>query len=607
MGKKLIWLVIVSICFAGIHTEVWAANNGMESEKTELLVLIDNSGSIQENKQQKTEQRWVENICAHARASEITLNFMWFDDNNARDEPKEYSDRIINCNDISECIETLNTDLKYDGDNTDFNAAMQDAIAYFEKTKEVQNKYILILTDGEFAPCRDFDIEKEKEEFIGKLNDFIDNGEDGTRGIILTGLGADNHMAQIMQSIQSGQSEQSEVDDDSVIYVPIGKEIISAVRQCFNMMGIPIKSESESVTRGDQVSFTITETCSRAIVYIQNKDDVCWQDVEIDAFFGGKKTVIDDMSMLTHSVYLYFKNPATGDYTISLPEGEYKYNIEYQKVYELEKVGFLIVDENDKEKEFAEISNGGKEKLKKYIIGEDDYKMGMQLEADGSIETNDIRVYYKCESIENDDLDRVRSDEEVDLMKGYKRCSVQRQEGDLIVLSTQPALEKGMNELTLQVVSGETTYFSNKIIIEIEEEADTKLYKRECEVGEKYALSDIAADIENSDGTLYMKIKNRKADDVTEPIKGERFLIQEVNEESVDISNNFYTVEYDAEKKSVYICFKRNGEYTTVIQNKDNSIEKNVIFCVSGEEKTEGFWENLMAVIKKFLDSLGLV
>lgn len=605
MGKKLIWLVIVSICFAGIHTEVWAANNGTESDKTELLVLIDNSGSIKTNKQQETEQRWVENICAHARAAGITLNFMGFDDDVVKNKSEEGSNGIINGNDISECIKTLNENLTYDGGYTDFNEAMQDAIAYFEKTKEVQNKYILILTDGEFAPHENFDIEKEKEEFTKKLKKFINSGEAGTRGIILTGLGDDNHMAQIMQSIQSGQSE---VDADSVIYVPIGKEIINAVRQCFDMMGIPIKSESESVTRGDQVSFTITETCSRAIVYIQNKDDVCWQDkIEIDAFFEGEKTVIDDMSMLTHSIYLYFKNPATGDYTISLPEGEYKYNIEYQKVYELEKVGFLIVNENGKEKEFAEISNGGQEELKKYSIGEDDYKMGMQLEADGAIETNDIRVYYKCESIENDDLDRVRSDEEADLMKGYKRCSVQGQDGDLIVLSTQPALEKGMNELTLQVVSGETTYFSNKIIIEIAEEADTKLYKRECEVGEKYALSDIAADIENSDGTLYMKIKNRKADDVTEPIKGEWFLIQEVNEESVDISNNFYTVEYDAEKKSVYICFKRNGEYTAVIQNKDNSIEKNVIFCVSGEEKTEGFWENLMAVIKKFLDSLGLV
>ena len=71
---------MIMIVLNAMSVKVSADEKTQNHNATELLVLIDNSGSVKENDQGEKELDWAENICAHAHGAGVVLKYIWFDD-----------------------------------------------------------------------------------------------------------------------------------------------------------------------------------------------------------------------------------------------------------------------------------------------------------------------------------------------------------------------------------------------------------------------------------------------------------------------------------------------------------------------------------------------
>lgn len=600
MRKRIIKMLIAIICLSSMQVNVRADEKVQENSVTELLVLIDNSKSVSNNNQDEKELAWAENICAHAYGADVVLNYFWFDDEN---DP--YSDRMISGSDLKKCTEEMNKKVNYEGQYTDFEEAMKDALAYFNQNEVAQNQYILILSDGDFDLGDEQEDSRGKENFEKLLLEFISGQEYGTRGIVLTGMGedyADDDIYDVYEHIQS------KTPTDRIRYVSIKEEINSAIREVFDQMGIPIREGMINNTGEGQAEFKIEEDCCRAIVNIRNLEkEVSLQEVPMEIEHEGKRISADDACILKHSAFLYFENPKQGVYTITLPPGNYEYHIEYQKTYVLKAVDLSILNT----KELRITPSGEENGVKEYDISEIGLKFGMELYTDTEINPKDFRVWYKIESVEKQNLDMLLGEEEKTIEK-YKACRVHNANAGLMVLNELPRLEDGQYVLSLQVSSGGIAYFSNPVVLNVNLEPTPEITQTvELEVGNDYLLDNVTLELEgkdSSDQKLYMVIKNRKAADMVEEEALEhRFSIKKAYTE-----NDYFKVESSAETEKTAICFKKNGEYAAEVQNEDNAVLKNVVFKVSLGEETSGLeriWKVICEMVGKvfseFIDLVG--
>lgn len=594
MRKKISWLFVIFICLGIMKVQVWANEVPEEERKgTELLVLIDNSGSIETNEQSKKEFEWAENICAYMQGTGITLKYLWFDGGKDLYENEKLDEnRIIDGSNLKNCIEELQNKVNHDGQYTDLAKAIDNAQEYFEKSSNAKNQYILLLSDGRIdldgnrSKLDSEKIEDLRNDLNDKVNNFLSSNKKGKRGIVLTSL-EDEDINEIYGEIKGKEIICELLDKDLA-------DIMKAIKSIFELMDIPIMNweQEQQDTENGKFSFNVEEKCSRAIINIRTElEGISLQNISMEIKDENNKIVEpNNIDRLEHSAYVYLNNPETGEYVVTLPEGTYTYNTIYQDYYDLESVELIILNGNDEKQNKEEQNKEAEyelldEDIKKYEIKGDNFILGVKLNDGIEAERYNYIVKYYAHSLDKEEninlIDLNKKMEEDFVYKDYK-VSDNSENSSVIELGDLP-LSKGKYAVKLKIVSGENICFSNMVIVDVLgklEPASISEPTIQLQIGEEHLLSNIIKNLEmkgdsEQEQIWTMVISQRKNSHGT---MEDMEIFVKIGEDKED--NEFLDITEDT------ICFKKDGTYKAEIQDKAGNVVKIVEFEVSEVENT---------------------
>ncbi|MDR1538037.1 MAG: VWA domain-containing protein [Clostridiales bacterium] len=135
-----------------------------EKSPVDMIVALDCSGSMESSDRNRLSLEAATLLLNQLENSESRFGFVMFDGGLRSIMPLESISSQSNINNI---IQTLNSEYRRDGDNTDTPRAMAGAIQLLKDSSSANSKVIVLLTDGDDKPSRDrASMEAEREKAL---------------------------------------------------------------------------------------------------------------------------------------------------------------------------------------------------------------------------------------------------------------------------------------------------------------------------------------------------------------------------------------------------------------------------------------------------------
>ena len=314
--RRLFMLICLLILAGSIYGSI-IYSNAAEDIEGELIILIDNSGSVHEEKE--TLIQWTAKLGAFAQDMGIKVHLWSFDDIDHVE--CLYSDRISSNEGQKEHLQIFVDALKgiaFDKQWTDQKGAFERAQKEMESS-DAQRKCIIMLSDGvldykegkgeeeargEFKKCvNDFGGKKNQEVLLLKVKD-----ETGTN--IYEGC----KEAEVLNCKDLNEEEMEEI-----------------LWKIFGNLGIDTEKIPKKI-QNNMVQINVNEGDYRSILNINSTHNIK-EDLINDIAVDKNGTRVDSVpySLLGNSCFMYFSD--VGEYTITMPDADWKcYEIKQKRV-----------------------------------------------------------------------------------------------------------------------------------------------------------------------------------------------------------------------------------------------------------------------------------
>lgn len=355
-------LMSAILCLAVIW-KLEIPSKAMEEVNSELVILVDNSSSVESYKEAIKE--WATDIGGYLQDMDIPIHLVKF----GAGTETIFEGRIGHGASGSEgeeesvlqqYVDKLE-EMEFGEGYTDLECAFVKAVEILEKSS-AKNKCIIMLSDA-LMDCRDDSKEDYKEnKFKKDVREFARG--DGQR-VILVGFGDSTELFDAFrQDYEQGLAvtiltEKNQPEGGS--QEKIQKLFGDALQNTFEDIGLEINSPQVRY-QDNQMMFSVGENCYRMILEIDAPtspaDKKAWDSIMVTE--NGTARKWDGRSMLGGSkCYLYFAEPGEGEYVVTLPAQDWE-----GRVTEQRKIGALEIKLWVNGKEGKEFSvQGGKFEL----------------------------------------------------------------------------------------------------------------------------------------------------------------------------------------------------------------------------------------------------
>lgn len=291
------------------------------SEHKELIVLIDSSGSMNENNCENSDKakEWAKEITIFCYGLDVNLTLYTFESKLGNDSllseicfrekvnDKNYMEIIHNI----ECI-------KFDGIYTDQLGALRETVDRFEDLMEPLN--IVILSDGTIDYTNDGDALESTEE-IGAKDDFV---------LLCEYLAEQNNSIFLVAFIDEIEMFYRLNDIKNIAVLNKKDPFNTLLEQLFLKMNLPIITNSDEIVSNlDKINFYIKNDVYKSIIKVFYDEHINLNDIQL--YKDGNELSSDEYKILLYSrsiVIITLIDPPPACYTIKFPDsisGKYEW------------------------------------------------------------------------------------------------------------------------------------------------------------------------------------------------------------------------------------------------------------------------------------------
>lgn len=589
--RKRVIILVCILLLAGSMSTVMAQEIKDETEKkVELIVLLDTSGTMNEERKNR-EIEWAQQICAAGAYIDINISFVCFND---EINMQEYDSKVISNTDPQTCLNAL-SGISPTGGTTDLYGAMEWAVNTMEQN-DADIKCIVMLSDGrlDLVGREDNGTPYELEDYeIEKLNEFenlvLDFNKSENQTIVLVEFDGLSEEYDNKLTIKGEEKNLFQsLKNEGIIYFYWKDQASEAIYKIFELINYPLTSGEEGESANNKIDFEVGDNCYRVIVNIRNKNTGLSQNnadsIKLTQMNKDGNIPIDKVLFANRFAFLYINELKEGNYTITLPNGNWNYSIMYQNKAILDGVELIVMQDGSE----ATINTDYDTNWPVYTVNQDEFSLEIELKYMVSPAEDEPIIAKCCLQSYGEPRKEVFQDTSIESAE-FKSVSVKAGDSrntNMVELTKQ---EPGTYFCKVKIDSGGNSYYSNPVWIIVEDkEAETEVVNNEArtiKVGEQINLDELIAD-QNIEGDIEFYLEYAESG----------------NSIQFDEGNSVEYDEFKVENRS--LAFLEGGEYTLCFKTDNKTVYQS--YQVESRNVCELLSDWWMSIVLFFENKMGL-